>query len=175
MRGGGGIILAHGCRGTRRAEKSSKCGVACIKRNKPPTAGWWTMGEMASVPNPMSCPLSVGQGYSTQENAPRLVVGEQASPRPRLVLGAADRSSLPRDNQLEPHSSSAGTRHQIVSVGIHPALLQLLIKSSASRNTHKGTLVPHVEQESACLASSLTPSQYQQRVSASRGGSGTAS
>lgn len=25
------------------------------------------MGEMASVPNPMSCPLSVGQGYSTKK------------------------------------------------------------------------------------------------------------
>lgn len=104
-----------------RTEKSLKRGVACIKRNKPPTTGWWTMGEMASVPNPMSSLW--GKDTAPKKTPQGLFAGEQASPRPRLVLGAADRSSSPRDNQLEPHSSSLQELTSVAAVvGIHPAL-----------------------------------------------------
>lgn len=134
--GGGGrlfspmVVAPYG-----RTEKSSKRGVACIKRNKPPTAGWMVDDGGNGIKPQIPCPAPAslwGQGYSTQENAPRLVAGEQASPRPRLVLGAADLSSSPR-NKLEPHSSSLQELASVaVVVGIHPAFLQLL---SASGNT----------------------------------------
>lgn len=100
--GGGGrlfspmVVAPYG-----RTEKSSKRGVACIKRNKPPTAGWMVDDGGNGIKPQIPCPAPAslwGQGYSTQENAPRLVAGEQASPRPRLVLGAADLSSSPRNN-----------------------------------------------------------------------------